>query len=119
MEYLCKCNQNCKTKKEVRCLINKITRNFCKYCRLTRCLTLGGMAKKWVISQYIPNVERMKPTRKVKNVELDLEKEVDNDSFSKSEFSTPQSLINETSYIYNNGKTAASSIAKVCYIASV
>lgn len=61
--YPCKCNEGCLQKGETTCLINKSTRNYCKYCRFKKCQMVAGMSRTWVKSVHIPKVERRPITK--------------------------------------------------------
>ena len=56
MKYNCKCKQNCLDKNQILCTLNKNTRNNCKHCRYTKCVSSAGMVSQWVLEQYIPKV---------------------------------------------------------------
>jgi len=67
LRYYCKCAEGCFEKQETVCMISKLTRNRCKYCRYTRCENSAGMVKEWVVSAYIPTVKRMSKGAKSRN----------------------------------------------------
>ena len=50
------------------------------------------MVREWVVSAYIPRVQK-KPTNKKRDLKRGLEDEVKNDASAKAQFSTPQNLI--------------------------
>ena len=59
--YTCRCPENCEEKGNTLCTITIKSRGAaCKYCRYQKCLKLAGLVPKWVVSQYIPKVERQK-----------------------------------------------------------
>ena len=59
--YKCSCTEKCAEKGKTLCTITIKSRpTSCKYCRYQKCLKLAGLVPKWVVSQYIPKVERRK-----------------------------------------------------------
>ena len=42
---------------QLRCKLDKTTRNGCKYCRYKRCRDNAGMVDKWVLSAYTTTVK--------------------------------------------------------------
>jgi len=59
--YTCCCKEECFEKGNTLCTITLESRAAsCKYCRYQKCLNLAGLVPKWVVSQYIPKVERRK-----------------------------------------------------------
>ena len=83
-------------KQQAICLINKVTRNFCKYCRYLRCQNLAGMSQAWVVSAHMPKVEKNPKCTKHEG-RKEIKKENDEKRMNKSvntdELSTPQKLL--------------------------
>ena len=117
-EYSCKCIEGCIQKQEAICLINKVTRNFCKYCRYLRCQDLAGMSKAWVVSAHMPTVEKnpksIKQDGKKEGKKEASDKEM-NKSLNANEFFTPQQLLQQMNQYKDEEKYSwCSPDAKVC-----
>ena len=57
--YPCTCPMGCVVGNTAQCEMDKVTRNSCKMCRYTKCKS-AGMVMEWVLSAYIPRVEKQK-----------------------------------------------------------
>ena len=70
-------------KQQAICLINMVTRNFCKYCRYLRCQNQAGMSQAWVVSAHMPKVEK-NPKYTKGDGRKDIKKESDEKRMNKS-----------------------------------
>ena len=105
-EYKCKCIEGCLHKQEAICLISKVTRNFCKYCRYLRCLNSAGMSKAWVVSANMPRVEKNPKMTKQDNKKekKKVEEKPINECSTNEDISAPQQLIQHMAQIENDNK---------------
>ena len=51
--HSCSCLENCWEKEKSTCVVNKLTRNRCKYCRYEKCVSEAGMSGKWVMPELV------------------------------------------------------------------
>ena len=106
-EYSCKCIEGCIQKQEAICLISKVTRNFCKYCRYLRCQNSAGMSKAWVVSAHMPKVEK-NPKALKNETKKDTRKEEEERRVIKplntEGFTTPEQLLEHMEQIRDEKK---------------